>query len=53
MRPDLLFEDKNKFVESNIDGEMVYFKDFKLYNPETDDPKFLIRELRKLLGRKE
>ena len=53
MRPDLLYEEKNNFVESNIEGEMIYFSNFNRYNPENEDPKFLIRELRKLLARKD
>ena len=53
MRPEIMYEEKNQYVESYIDGEMYYFKSFNKYDPECEDPKFLIKELRKLLSRKE
>ena len=53
MRPELIYEDKNTFVENSINDELQYFKNFDTFDIESEDPKFLLKELRKKLSRRD
>jgi len=51
MRPEIDYEDKNAYLENNIEGEMVYFKHGT--RGTIIDNSYLLRKLRKEMDKKD